>query len=464
MKQKNHSKLIARLAAEYTEHSPVSARLNKRALARMIDGGSHTIRLTRPFPPRIAAAKGAYVTDEDGHRILDFWQGHFANILGHNPPLVTETLERSFGGGFGLQTGFTDRLQVEAAETLCRLTNAERVRFTTSGSLATMYSVLLARGFTGRGLVMKAGGGWHGGQPWGLIGVDFHTENGRSFGHAESRGLPGAVEEEVVVTRFNDPQMLEDQFRIHGSRIACFILEPVIGASGFLPADAEYLRAARELTARHGAVLIFDEVISGFRFRAGSVGRFYGVIPDLFAFAKVMGGGMPVAAVAGRADIMSLAGRNGGVRFSGGTYSCHPASLLAAKTMMEWLSANESEVYPAIGAMGEKTRRAVEDAFKEAGVSAVCTGHPNGVIPGSSLGAVMFPRRDGIVFKSPDQTRNPEVCDVELSDTVLPLALLVEDVHVVHGLGSVSTAHTDGDIEILKEALGKTAARIKEGS
>jgi glutamate-1-semialdehyde 2,1-aminomutase len=294
--------------------------------------------------------------------------------------------------------------------------------------------------------------------------VDFHTENGRSFGHAESRGLPGAVEEEVVVTRFNDPQMLEDQFRIHGSRIACFILEPVIGASGFLPADAEYLRAARELTARHGAVLIFDEVISGFRFRAGSVGRFYGVIPDLFAFAKVMGGGMPVAAVAGRADIMSLAGRNGGVRFSGGTYSCHPASLLAAKTMMEWLSANESEVYPAIGAMGEKTRRAVEDAFKEAGVSAVCTGHPNGVIPGSSLGAVMFPRREGIAFKSPDHTRNPEVCDVELSDTVLPLALLVEDVHVVHGLGSVSTAHTDGDIEILKEALGKTAARIKEGS
>jgi glutamate-1-semialdehyde 2,1-aminomutase len=342
MRHRDHTKLIARLAEEYERYSPASARLQQAALKHMIDGGSHTVRLISPFPPRIKEAHGAFVTDEDSHRILDFWQGHFANILGHNPPLVAETLSRAFESGFGLQTGFTDRLQVETAEILCARTGAERVRFTTSGSLSTMYAVLLARAFTGRNLVMKAGGGWHGAQPWGLIGVDFHTENGRSFEHAESRGLPGAVEEEVVVTRFNDPQMLEDRFKAHDGRLACFILEPVIGSAGFLPADPEYLKAARELTARYGTVLIFDEVISGFRFCAGSAARLYGIMPDLFTFAKVIGGGMPVAAVAGRADIMSLAGRSGDVRFSGGTYSCHPASLLAARTMMSWLSDHES--------------------------------------------------------------------------------------------------------------------------
>jgi glutamate-1-semialdehyde 2,1-aminomutase len=461
MKQRDHAKLISQLAAEYELHSPASALLNRAALKRMIDGGSHSVRLIKPFPPRIAEARGSTVTDEDGHKILDFWQGHFANILGHNPPLITETLSQAFSRGFGLQTGFTDFLQVETAELLCERTGAEKVRFTTSGSLATMYAVLLARAFTGRDLVMKAGGGWHGAQPWGLVGVDFHTENSHSFQHAESRGLPATVEEDVVVTRFNDTEMLEEQFNTHGSRISCFILEPVIGSAGFIPADSGYLKAARELTARYGAILIFDEVISGFRFCAGSVSRLYGVSADLSTYAKVIGGGMPVAAVAGRADIMALAGRGGGVRFSGGTYSCHPASLLAGYTMMSWLVAHEAEVYPTLGALGEKTRRTVEEAFAASGITARCTGRPDGILPGSSVGAVQFPYNAGALLKSPEETKNPEICDVVLTGIVLQLALLLEDVHVVHGLGSVSLAHTEEDIARLGGACRQAAKRIK---
>jgi glutamate-1-semialdehyde 2,1-aminomutase len=459
---RDHSKLITLLSAEYERRSPRSAALNRAALQRMVDGGSHTIRLMKPFPPRIAAAEGAYITDEDGHRILDFWQGHFANILGHNPPVVTGALADALSRGFGLQTGFTDALQVETAEILCSRSGAERVRFTTSGSLSTMYAVLLARAYTGRTLVMKAGGGWHGAQPWGLVGVDFHAEKSAHFTQAESRGLPGAVEREVVVTRFNDPQMLEDQFKRHGREIACFILEPVIGSAGFIPADPAYLRAAREITARHGAVLIFDEVISGFRFCAGSVGRLYGVSPDLSTFAKIVGGGMPVAAVGGRADIMALAGRGGNVRFSGGTYSCHPASLLAARTMMGWLVEHEAELYPRLGALGEKARRTVESAFAAEGMLARCTGDANGAVPGSSVGAVMFPYREDAVFTSPELTKDPALCDTLLSDVVLQLALLLEDVHVMHGLGAVSAAHTEQDIGRLGDACGRAARRIRD--
>ena len=370
------------------------------------------------------------------------------------------SLSPSFSSGFGLQTGFTDALQVQTAELLCARTGAERVRFTTSGSLATMYATLLSRAFTGREMVMKVGGGWHGAQPWGLVGVDFHSEDARTFTHTESRGLPSAVADQVIVTRFNDTVMLEDQFRRHGKRIACFIFEPFMGSGGCLPASREFLVAARRLCRAHGVLLIFDEVIAGFRFCAGSTARLFGVQPDLATFAKIMGGGMPVAAVGGRADVMELAGRGGGVKFSGGTYSCHPASMLASRTMMAHLVAAEEELYPRLTRLGERARRTVEEAFGTEGIRARCTGDGNDALPGSSMAAVHFPYEEGASCSSPEQTRNPDVCDVELSDTVLQLALLLEDVFVMHGLGSVSAAHTEDDISRLGDACTKAARRI----
>ncbi len=460
MKRRDYSKLVASLAADYERHSPRSAAINRQALKHLVDGGSHTIRLVRPFPPRIVTAHGAWLTDEDGHRILDFWQGHYANILGHNPPVIAEALAGAFRRRSGLQTGFEDVVQVHAAEILCERTGAERVRFTSSGSLATMYATFLARGFTGREAVMKVGGGWHGAQPWGLVGVDYHAESAHSFEQPESKGLPQRVAEEVIVTRFNDVAMLEKLFSQHGSRVACFMFEPFLGSGGFLPATREFLEAARELTQKHGALLVFDEVISGFRFCAGSISRLFGVQPDLATFAKVMGGGMPVAAVAGREEVMKLAGRAGGVKFSGGTYSCHPASMLASATMMEHLVANESSVYPAITTLAEKARQAVEQAFAASGFTARCTGRGSNAIPASSLASVQFPYDASTPCDSPDQTRNPDVCDVELGDTVLQLALLLEDVFVMHGLGAISAAHTDDDVSRLAEACERAARRI----
>jgi glutamate-1-semialdehyde 2,1-aminomutase len=464
---RDYSRLLAQLGEEYRRRSPASASLQERALRHLVDGGSHNLRLLSPFPPRIASARGARVTDEDGHSILDFWQGHHANILGHNPAPVTEALARFFAGGSGLQTGFVDRLQVEVAELLCRQTGMERARFTTSGSLATMYAVLLARAATGRELVMKIGGGWHGAQPWGLKGVEYHN-GGRAegrmvdihFQQMDTRGLPEAIDQEVVVTRFNDGDMLRSQFRAHGEQIACFILEPFVGAGGCIPAETEYLREARELADRYGSLLIFDEVIAGFRFHPGLAGRLYGVQPDLATLAKILGGGMPVAAVVGRGEIMELAGRSGSVRFSGGTYSGHPACLVAARTMLEHLAGHQSEIYPRINEMGARARQAVEGAFASEGILARCTG-AGGALPGSSVSAVIFPYSEEHCCRSPEDTHNPHLCDAELSDRVLQLALLLEDVYVVHGLGSISAAHSEADVEYLAQACGRAARRIK---
>jgi glutamate-1-semialdehyde 2,1-aminomutase len=463
MRTRDYTPLLAQLAEDYSRHSPKSRALNEWAHDYLVDGGSHALRLMQPFPPRIVAALGAWLRDEDGHSVLDFWQGHLANILGHNPEVVTSALASAFQDRFGLQTGFTDRLQTEAAEILCQRTGAERVRFTTSGTLATMYACMLSRAFTGRTMVMKVGAGWHGAQPWALKGIGFSAKNGAGFQKVESEGVPSAVVDKVIVTGFNDPDKLRDHFREYGDQLACFMIEPFLGVGGFTPATTEYLQTARELTHRYGALLVFDEVIAGFRFHAGSTGALYGIQPDLVTFGKIIGGGMPVAAVAGRADIMGLAGRAGGrrVRFSGGTYSAHPASLLATKTLLSHLVAHEEEIYPHLAELGEKTRQVLETAFLEEGIYVQCVGDGSDVLRGSSMFMFHFPYEEDAQLNTPEDWMDPTVCDLTLSHQVMDLALLLEDVFVLHSHGGVSTAHAESDIELLGEACRRVARRIK---
>lgn len=458
----DYDRLREELVEEHRRRSPRSAAIDRAARACLVDGGSHTIRLLEPFPPRIVSARGGWITDEDGHRILDFWQGHVANILGHNPDVVTSQLAATFAGGSGLQNGLVDRVQVEVAEILCRQTGAERVRLTTSGTLADMYAVMLARAFTGRDLVMKVGGGWHGAQPWSLKGIAFRP-GGEGFQGVDTAGLPAAVTDAVVVTAFNDLDRLADDFQQVGDRLACFVVEPLVGAGGTIPATREYLRLARQLTRRHGALLICDEVISGFRFHPGGLAALHEVEPDVAVYGKAIGGGMPVAAVAGRADVMSLLGRQGSPRVavSGGTYSGHPASMIAARAQLSYLVEHQAEVYPALAERGEGVRRAIESGFADGGVLARCTGNSDDLPTGSSLFMIHFPHDENAILDRPDVVFDPSLCDVALRNQVVGLALLLEDVHVVLAHGAAAVAHTDSDIDFLKEACRKVARRIR---
>ena len=461
MKNHNYSALLTELADEHHRRSPRSASIHEKACRHLVDGGSHGIRIVEPFPPRITEAQGGWMVDEDGHRILDLWQGHMANVLGHNPEVVTSALSSAFADGFGTQSGMVDGLQAEVAELVCRLTGAERLRFTTSGSLSTMYSVLMARSFTGRGTVMKAGGGWHGAQPMLLKGVAFR-DDGVGFEGVDSKGLPAALTDRIVVTSYNDSQRLADDFERCGDELACLILEPMLGAGGAIAATTEYLRLARELCSKHGALLVLDEMITGFRFHAGGLGALHGVTPDLAIYGKALGGGMPVAAVAGRAEVMAEAGRASGPRvaFSGGTYSAHPASMLAAKVFLSHLAGHESEIYPRLGVLGDSMRSACESAFGEEGILARCTGAVDELDCGSSMITVHFPHNESITLDTPEAVFDPQRCDIELREKVLGLALLVEDVHLLLAHGAASTAHTEDDVDFLALACRKAAERI----
>jgi glutamate-1-semialdehyde 2,1-aminomutase len=453
-------RLRGHLVREYRKKTAKSRAVFHRAEKVMVEGGSHTIRLWRPYPFFAVSAEGPTVRDVDGNSYIDYWQGHYANILGHNPRLIRRQIAACLGHG-ALLTGFEAGHQIELAETLVRKLGGKdaRVRFTTSGTLATMYAVMLAQGLTGRDHVLKVGGGWHGSSPYLLKGVKYYA--GEGFEGRESAGLLDEIVRRTLVTRFNDRDDLARVIEENGGRIACFIVEPFLGVGGFLPASKEYLELARTLTAKNGILLIFDEIVSGFRFCPSGVQTLYGVRPDLTAFGKIIGGGHAVSAVVGPREVMEGCERARGPRdrvlFEGGTFSAHTEYMKAGLIMLGHLVQNASTVYPKLARSGEKLRRGIESVFAGEGVPARCTGYGNDVVTGSSLFMVHFPRVKGLTYDHPEAIHDDRRTDVGLREEFLKLALLVHGVNVVHGGGAVSAAHSDRDIDRTIDAYGETA-------
>jgi glutamate-1-semialdehyde 2,1-aminomutase len=449
----------AELERDFAAKFPRSLAIRERRARVLLDETSHAVRWTDPFQVTVERADGAVVVDLDGRRHVDYWQGHYANVLGHNPPVVRAALAESLARGQGLQSGMLHAVEADVAQLLAARTGQDVVRFTTSGALATFYSVLLARAFTGRSRVVKVAGGWHGSQPFGLKGV---SARGGSFDHLDSEGLPGTTSEDVELVRFNDVDGLERLFADHGDRVACFLLEPWLGSGGGIAASADFLRSARRCTQQHGALLLCDEIIAGFRFRAGDLSALYGVKPDLLVLGKVIGGGMPVAAVAGRRDVMQLASRaSRRVKFEGGTYSAHPLSMVAAKTMVEHLVANEREVYAELARRGAWLREQLESLFAELAIPAWISGWPNDVVAGSSIVMVHLAGERGGRPQSAEQLHGTRGAHPFVTDELLRAVLLLEGVHARHGLGAVSTVHDDDDLAATIGAYRRTLARLR---
>lgn len=448
------------LMARYEAQHPQSAAFFARADRLQLRGGSHNLRLFEPFPFYEVECRGARVKDLDGFSYVDFWQGHFANVLGHNPPVVMQALSRLFAGGQGLVTGFPGVHQSELASIILERCHVEKIRFTTSGSLATMYAIMLARAFTGRERVMKVGGGWHGGQPFALKGVSTWEQGLKRL---ESAGLPPNTDAGIIITRFNDAEDLEGQFEEHGEKVACLILELMVGSGGLIVADKAYVQAAVRLCQEHGALLIIDEVVTGFRFRATGLHVLFDVHPDLCIFGKCIGGGMPVSAVAGREEIMALAAPGAppgrAVKFDGGTFSAHPACMAAGIAILRHLIEHEEEIYPRVGRLAARVRKEIPEIFRRFGFNVRCTGEATPVMGHSPFVGVHFVVDEDARVLSPDEAWNPEVCDVMLREKIFRLAMLEQGFNIFHGYGSVTAAHTEADIQASLDAVEQIAGQ-----
>ena len=315
---------------------PVSSALLERAKRSIPGGVNSPVRAFRGVggdPVFFTAGSGAWLTDADGRRYIDYVGSWGPMILGHGFPAVVAAVraqaERALG--FGAPT----ELEIQLAEAVIeRVPGIERVRMVNSGTEATMSAIRLARGFTGRDLIVKFTGCYHGHSDALLVKAGSGV---LTLGLPNSPGVPAAVASQTLTLPFNQLEPLANAFRQYPDAIAAVIVEPVAGNMGCIPPEAGFLAGLRELTEQAGAVLIFDEVMTGFRVARGGAQALYGVTPDLTTLGKVIGGGLPVGAFGGRADIMRLVAPEGSV-YQAGTLSGNPLAMVAGLTMLEHLT------------------------------------------------------------------------------------------------------------------------------
>jgi len=434
---------------EYSINTAKSRRLYKRAQKVMPGGVSHNFRYHSPYPLYINEAYGGRFRDVDGNEFIDYWDGHSGLILGHSPPEIVRAVRRA--ALKGTHWGVVNKHQVELAELVCELIPcAEQVRFCCSGTEATMYAVRLARGFTGRKVILKAQGGWHGGSSELICAVT------PPFDMEESMGLLPEAMQYTKHFPMNDVDAVERLVGENRDDFAGIIVEPVVVSTGGVAAKPEFLRALRRITSETGAVLILDEVITGFRLAPGGGQEYFGVVPDLCTLGKNLCGGMPVGAVAGRREIMELASphrasvKNEKVYVGGGTYSANPLSMVAGKVALKIYRDRKGEIYPVLERRAERLRKGMEEAMRDCGIRAMAQGI-------SSLFMMLFPHGDEVrientmdVFTKTDMFKNIE----------FNFRMMNHGVYLVHGGGVLCTEHTEEDIDRTIEAAALVAKEM----
>jgi glutamate-1-semialdehyde 2,1-aminomutase len=306
-------------------------------------------------------AEGPYLVDLDGNRYIDYIGSWGPMILGHAHPDVTAAIEAAArrGTSFGAPT----EAESELAEMIIQaVPSVEMVRLVNSGTEATMSAIRLARGFTGRETIVKFAGNYHGHVDSLLVAAG---SSAATLGVPNSPGVTAGTTRDTLVLRYNDPEGLEAAFREHGDRIAGVIVEPAAGNMGCVKSSTAFRAALRELTERHGSLLIFDEVMTGFRVAYGGAQTLFGIRPDLTTLGKIIGGGLPVGAYGGRADVMRHVLPAGTV-FQAGTLSGNPLACAAGIATLKIL--RDANPYPRLQQLSTRLAAGLEDAARSAGI------------------------------------------------------------------------------------------------
>jgi glutamate-1-semialdehyde 2,1-aminomutase len=413
---------------EYRARHPRSAALAERARAAIPGGITHDIRHLTPFPTYIERAAGTRKWDVDGHEYVDYWMGHGALFLGHCHPAVVRAVQEQVARGTHL--GASHELEIRWAELVNRLVPcAELTRFTMSGTEATHLAMRVARAATGRTKILKLAGHFHGWHDGAVAAVNPPYEV------PMSAGIPGATLDQVVICPPNDIKAVE--LALQRGDVAAVILEPAGGQSGTTPTIPGYLQELRALTTRHGVVLIFDEVITGFRYAPGGAQAYFGVTPDLTTLAKIVAGGLPGGALCGARALMSMLAFRGDPDWDrsqrvahAGTFNANPLSAAAAIATLELVA--DASLQARANKYGEELRRGLAEAMKRAGLPGTCYGE-------ASIYHVSFEGKPGLAgFDRP--RKGPAY-------HLLRCALLNNGVDCSSNHGWISALHSQEDLE-----------------
>jgi glutamate-1-semialdehyde 2,1-aminomutase len=423
-----------------------------RASAKLINGVSSQFRYWGDDDTIIIdRGEGGHVFDMDGKRYIDYQCGFGPIILGHADEAVSHAVAEAAAGGTTF--AMSQRREVEAAETVMgALTWADGMRFTNTGTEATMHAIRLARGFTGRDLVVKFEGQYHGvhdyvmfstaGAPPGGLGSRFRPVPWQS-----SSGIPDSIRTYIRTLPYNDLELARHLFEDQGRRIAAVIVEPTLGnAFGFMPVDG-FLEGLRELCDESGAALIFDEVKTGFRIAPGGAHEYFGVVPDIGTYAKAMGNGFPVAAIVTRGDLVE-GWRKGGIA-QAGTYSGNGVAAAAADATVKQLMTGEP--LARVEKVGTALMEGLGRVLADKGVEGRVTGHP-------AMFSIYLGEGEPKEFRDTaghDHDLYEDVCMRMIGKGVMPCPDALEP-------WFICAAHTDEDVEttlqVFEESLGEATA------
>jgi len=416
----------------------------RKSIAGGVNSAVRAFKQVGGDPVFFARGEGAYLFDVDGNRYIDYVASWGPSILGHAHPAVVKAVCDT--AATGMSYGAPTMIETEMAELLKQLVpSIEKVRMVSSGTEATMSAIRLARGFTGRDKIIKFEGCYHGSGDSLLVKAG---SSALTLGVPSSPGVPAALAELTLTLDYNNIEQLRATFGKIGSEIAGVIVEPVAGNMNCIPPVAGFLETLRELCTQHGALLIFDEVMTGFRVALGGAQALYKVKPDLTTLGKVVGGGMPVGAFGGRADIMDRITPDGPV-FHAGTLSGNPVAMAAGLATLKEVT--RPGFYAGLETKANAFMHGLRERATSAGIPLTC------VVVGGMFG--FFFTQEARVTGYKQAT----TCDIERFKKFFH-GMLAEGVYLApsaYEAGFVSSAHSDADITATLDAASRVFARIK---
>lgn len=433
--------VAADLLRRYQARTPRSAALYDEAVRALPGGDTRTGTFFLPYPLFMSHGRGARMWDVDGHEYVDFIGNYTSIIHGHAHPRITSAIAEQAGRGTAFPFPGEPALRL-AQEIERRIPAIERLRFCNSGTEAVMGAVRAARAYTGRAKVLKMEGGYHGSSDVAQVSASPGADAPPyPMGRGQGPGIPDGVVGDVLVAPYNDAEAVTRLVRAHAAELAAVIVEPHLTAAGVIPAEAGFLQALRAVTAECGVLLIFDEIIT-LRLARGGAQALYGIVPDLTTLAKIIGGGLPVGAFGGRADIMqSFDPRGRGTIGHSGTFNGNAVTMAAGLASLELLT---DAAIAHIDALGSAMRAGMQEALDAAGVAACVTGS-------GSLAHVHFRR-------APVRSYRDTLPADHEATKLLHLALLDRGFACApRGMFVTSTVMTAGDVEALVAAVRDVA-------
>ena len=346
--------------SDYKKKTKKSAKLFSQSSKFHVNGVSHNIRFYEPYPFVVKKSSGKNLVDVDDNKYTDYWMGHWSLILGHGPKKVKDSLKKQIEKSW--MYGTVNEQTIQLSEIISKAVPvAEKIRYVTSGTEATMYAVRLARSVTGRKIIAKVDGGWHGYTSDLLKSVNW------PFSESESSGVVN--EEKIISIPYND---LEGSLKILkkvSKDLAGIIVEPVLGGGGCIPATKEYLKGIQEFSQKNKSLFILDEIVTGFRFRFGCLYPTMKLDPDIVTLGKIVGGGMAIGVMCGKKEIMQHADTTGKKKsersyVGGGTFSANPSSMVAGHATLSELKTNSS-IYSKINGLGDLARKELGKVFED---------------------------------------------------------------------------------------------------